>query len=50
MNKKSNIKTSRTQNLHIRVSAEEQEEIERRAEAADRTVSDYVRLAALGKL
>ena len=38
----------RTLKLIVRISPPEKREIERRAEKAQRSVSDYVRLAAIG--
>ena len=37
-------------NINIRISKAEKAEIEKRADKEDRSVSDYIRLAALGKI
>lgn len=41
---------ARTQMIRVRVTEVERDQIKARAEAVHRTVSDYMRLAALGEI
>lgn len=44
------IKPTRSLTVVVRVTPDERAEIERRAQKANRLLSDYMRLSALGKL